>query len=229
MNRWQVQNEGRAHDPFGFFSKLQKEEHEKAVRLADLGRSIGLPVYPTVFVAASDREGLVTRIQELVEGGKWDLAVKITDETGEAVYRRLGILMEDAIAAADAAPPGSLVSLMPYREPDVSGIIWKRPEQLLVELVKGPHFWITKWAPPGVQVMLGRASPISPILEFSPDPFSAERELFARVTRTALRHLFGRGLQAVLALDVKVYAEFHWFHVGGARFIECSFSDAWTG
>lgn len=229
MNRWQALSEKHAQPAALFFSELQKEEEEKASRLAGLARTIGLPIYPHELVPAGDAVRLRTLAQELMGSGAWNLAIKITDPSGEAIYRRLGIGPDEAATAASMCPPHSLVSLMPYRDPDISGIIWKRPEQLLVEMVEGPHFWITKWAPPGVTVLLGRASPISPFLEFSPEPSDAQREDFARVTSTALRHLFGRGLQAVLALDSKAYAEFHWFRRTGMRFIDCSFSDAWVG
>lgn len=131
--------------------------------------------------------------------------------------------------AARASSPGSTISLTPYREPDVSGTLWKRDDQLIVELVAGPHFWISKRTLQGVPVVIARASPVSPFLLLDPAGPAADELRLRRIALQAIRHVFGRGLAAVLDFESKAYAEFHWFKAGGMRFIECSFAQGWTG
>ena len=227
MSHWWAERAHLASGAQSFFEALQKEEGGKSARLAALARDIALPTYPTAaFSLPSELAAFGAHCREIAADGVWSVALKIVDETGRAIFRRLGLGAEAAVSAADSAKGLALVT--PYRDPELSGTLWLRDGGLVVEISRGPHFWLTKWAPAEDCVLRGRASALDPRLKFDGDLSETDREQVSRIVSSAGRALFGCSVTGMLTLDTRVYAEFHWFRAFGIRFIECSFSRAWT-
>lgn len=228
MGRWASEAAGLTGKTSAFFAALLREEAGKTARLRQLGQSIGLPIYDQEeFRLPEDREACVAAMERVTSGGKWSLAMKISDPEGRVVFRRLGLTERAGTEALASAGDGSTIHLTPYRDPDLSGTLWKRNGELLVEFSRGPHYWLTKWAPSDGCVIRGSVSATNQRLRLT-GCADAERSLFARLTQAACRAVFGLDCRAALDQPNDAYAEFHWFRLEGLRFIECSFSSAWN-
>jgi hypothetical protein len=121
-----------------------------------------------------------------------------------------------------------LVSLTPNKRPEVSGTLLARDGDALMEMVYGPHHWLTK-APPSC-VELQRCWFMFPHIsvKYSTSETAHRKVLFEHL-KTMIRITLGIGLGEFRERFDSVYAEFQWDSKSGYRFFEISYSWVWTG
>ncbi|MGY3347200.1 hypothetical protein ACVI1I_006211 [Bradyrhizobium sp. USDA 4459] len=230
ISHWAAAGEGLDPNLGRFFADLQREENEKAVRLSHMSEAVGLPIYPTAtFRLPDELPAFVEACRETTLFHGWQLAIRFAHVSGRVVYRRLGITADDALEAARAYNgSGPIIArVAPYREPERSGTLWVQGGEVLLELVLGPHYWISKWGPTTDPVLRCRFSPYCIHGQYSTCDLGS-RELLYRSASAALRSIFGCNLRQVTRCGYSVYAEFHWHRNVGYRYIDCSFSTRWT-
>ncbi|WP_271591281.1 hypothetical protein [Bradyrhizobium sp. CCBAU 65884] len=230
VNYWASAGEGLDPELDEFFADIQREESEKAARLARLSTEIGLPIYPTkTFRLPEEFVSFSDAARKITSSGDWQLAVRLADPRGRIVYRRLGVAVDAAIRAANnySFDKPLVAVVTPYRESERSGTLWAKEGEVLLELVLGPHYWISKWAPPTQEVLRCRFSPFWISGQYSTANIR-HRKLLHDSAASAVRLIFGYSLGQVMTLGLSVYAEFHCHRTIGYRFIECSVSKGWT-
>jgi len=214
-----------------FARSLLKEEEGKLARLTSLSATIGLPVYETFeFLLPTQAEKLLRLVSHLTRD-QWKLSCRMMNVVdGRLVFRHLDIDVNIATAAIAEIPQDQrcTASISPYKEPTISGTALVSRGNANLEMVYGPHFWLTKAAPEGIDVLRCWYSFPSVSIRYStPDP--AERlTLFVHLKRV-LDITLGLSIKHVRDAESALYAEYHWRADLGYRFLDCSYSRVWTG
>jgi len=215
----------------GAFSRaLMEEERRKQTRLATLSASIGLPLYEThTYHLPGDRGRMDRRCAELEKAG-WKLSVRLLDtRDGQLLLRDVNVAAK-ALAATVRDPHfercTALVS--PYKDPTTSGTVLVSSGDALLEMVNGPHYWLTKSPPEGVSILRCWYRFPSPSVQYSTDDPAERLQLFQSL-RDVVRMTVGVSLRQLSEIRSSLYAEYHWRSDLGYRFLECSYSSVWTG
>ncbi len=213
-----------------FVVELLAEEAGRPVRLRNLKEEIGLPVYDILVCDLPRQMDSFQRVcRKITRGEKWDLAVRVADRaSGSVVIRHLGLKFGEAMKIARELGCGRYVAtVLPYRTPARSGTLWVNHGAIWLDFIFGPHYALTQALSGPPEVLSCRfAFPQCSVIYSTNNP-SIRRVLFETLHDTT-QLVFGCRVKEVVEMELSVYAEFHW-HVGlGYRFIECSFSKAWT-
>jgi tetratricopeptide (TPR) repeat protein len=208
---------------------LSGEENAKSARLERLAHEIGLPVYDSrTFLLPDEEPACLAFAQALTRNDEWYLAVRVASgDRTEPTYRRLGLDLEGFQRMTEERKGEQLtVSLAPYRLPARSVTVWSNHGDMLLEMVEGPHYWVTK-SPPSQKLLL-RCSygPLSTVVKYSTGDMPA-REMLYRTLVDVTHAVLGMSPRGCREREVSFYAEFHWHRDVGYRFIECSFSPGW--
>ena len=212
-----------------FKRALIDEERNKTKRLDELAASLRLPVYDVRrFSMPMQIKQYLHRCDEILGDG-WTVAIRFSRfHDTLPFFRYLGADRAVAVKAAkrfsNLSPHVAVVT--PYKIPEWSGTFTISKGRLHLELVSGPHNWITKAAPTDVQLFWCSTNDCGS-LQHSEVEVSC-RQLLSRTMLDMTRLLFGCGPRALVHTDAIAYAEFHWHSGIGYRFIDCSFSRAWT-
>jgi hypothetical protein len=213
-----------------FAFALMEEEKRKLVRLATLSNSIGLPLHKTYsFDLPRDKRRIIGLCSSLEKMG-CKLSFRLTGEDGRLLFRDVDAHMPiiAAIIAHLPHPHRSTAHVSPYKEPTISGNVLVASGNAWLELVYGPHYWLTKGAPSGVGVL--RCCYRFPHLsvQYSTQD-RQQRAILLGQLKDVLRMALGVSIRMLPEVSPSLYAEYHWRRDLGYRFLECSYSAAWTG
>ena len=214
-----------------YIGSLLTEEKAKVSRLETMARDIGLPTYETCrFNLPAQQSKLLETSRRLTRGSSWALALRISDEdSGTVVCRDLGLSVEQVEAAARSLPSKRtfVAVVSPYKTPAQSGSIVIADGRALMEFVFGPHTQISKGRASAHELFWCSYGPLKRTIEYSTKNQTIRGVLHARF-REAFKLLLGCEPKSAAEHTAHLYAEFHWHEDIGFRFIECSFSPAWT-
>lgn len=214
-----------------FLTGILEEERAKALRLQRLSERIGLPIYETQeFILPADEKSYVAACDEITASGFWELALRFsTLGKTDVLFRGLGANKTAAIAAAKSQRCKSFIAAVtPYREPERSGTLWMKDGSAVLEVVFGPHFWLTQSRPDHVELL--RCEFVFPhkSVRYSMADTQHRRLLYG-IFRDVIHIVLDTTLREASVFPRSVYCEFHWHAVLGYRFIECSGASVWTG
>lgn len=212
-----------------FSCALMEQERQKQDRLATLSASIGLPLYETHTYQLPDERGRMVRLCGELEKAGWKLSVRLLDaRDGHLLLRDVDVGAK-ALAATVRAPrfQRCTARVSPYKEPTTSGTVLVDSGDALLEMVNGPHYWLTKLPPKGVSIVRCWYRFPSPSVQYSTaDP--AERLVLLQSLRDVVRMALGVTLRQLSEIQTSLYAEYHWRSDLGYKFLECSYSWVWT-
>ena len=213
-----------------FACALMEEEERKQARLENLSNSVGLPLHKTyLFDLPKDRQRL-TRLCHDLEGAGWKLSFRLTGEDGRLLFRDVDADTRTiaAIMAHLPRPHHSTARVSPYKEPTISGTVLVTSGSACLELVYGPHYWLTKGAPSGMRILsCSYRFPHLSVQYSTQDP--KQRAVLFGQLKEVLHIALGLGIRTLAELNPSLYAEYHWRRDLGYRFLECSYSWVWTG
>jgi hypothetical protein len=214
-----------------FVRAVMAEDERKLARLETLSRSIGLPLYEThSFELPEGIPRVIGLCSTLVKAG-WKLSFRLMDTNDRRLlFRDVDADVRTVVAAIGSQPRGQqcIARVSPYKEPTISGTVLVASGDALLEMVYGPHYWLTKVPPEGVAILSCwyRFPHLS--VQHSTDDLQ-ERVVLYRSLRNVVRIALGVSLRQLPEVRSSLYAEYHWRRDLGYRFLECSYSSAWTG
>ena len=211
-----------------FARDLLVEEVSKTNRLSEMSSGFGLPIYETYnFILPNEVESCRALCNDRKKNG-WKLSLRFSDLQGQLIFRHLDMDLDDVMAAIENLEHLDRFEIRvdPYKIPTISGTIWVRHGDVHLELVCGPHKWLTKAAPQANSVFSCSYNYLS--VKYSTDDLNTRRILF-RCLKDVVRITLGLNIRQLPEIQQSVYAEFHWHKSLGYRFLECSFSSVWTG
>src|SRR5208282_3170183 len=165
-----------------------------------------------------------------LEGAGWKLSFRLTGEDGRLLFRDVDADTPTiaAIMAHLPRPHRSTARVSPYKEPTISGSVLVTSESARLELLYGPHYWLTKGAPSGTRILsCWYRSPYLSVQYSTED--AKQRAILFRHFTDVLRMALGINIRTLAEISPSLYAEYHWRNDVGYRFLECSYSWAWTG
>lgn len=214
-----------------FVCELLAEEARKSRRLKTLAMSIGLPIYESAEFRLPAQLAELTKQSDLIVcRSQWSLALRVADaSSGRIEYRNLGLTFDECIRIArQMSHKPCLAVVTPYRVPERSGTFYAHGGHVTMELAFGPHTWLSKPAPSGALVARCSLDPYLGTMRYSVTDSDLRLTLFNSF-QTVAAFLYSAGAPRLRDFIADAYAEFHWHKQFGYRFIECSFSRAWTG
>ncbi len=231
MNYWARMIKKNVNEDSLFAHALLKEESSKTERLIILANTIGLPIYETFqFILPNDLKDFMNLCEKKIKDG-WKLSLRYMDINEEQLlFRHLDIDVNGAVAAIEKLNNTQIVkaNISPYKIPSISGTLIIRESDVLLEMVFGPHYWITKLPPKGITIhRCWYYFPKSSIKYSSIDP--QIRFTLFRILKDVVEIVFGLRVQQLSEVEKSVYAEFGWQESLGYKFFDCSFSQVWTG
>ena len=149
MSAWIVKMSEVSESHARFALAMRHEEQTKVSRLAQLAKDIGLPIIESFDFKLPEQIQEFERIGQRIMASNWRLALRLSQDTGNILYRELDIDLDTALSVirdVKTAEP-FWVRLTPYRHPDRSGTLWCRKGDIVLELALGPHQWLTKASP----------------------------------------------------------------------------------
>lgn len=216
----------------GAFARAIMEEDElKLARLATLSQSMGLPLYETYsFVLPEGTARVVDLCSELAKAG-WKLSVRLMGTSDRRLLFRevdASVAMLVAAMATLSGDQQCIAHISPFKEPTISGTVLVVSGDAFLEMVYGPHYWLTKAPPEGVVIFRSwyRLPHLS--VRYSTDAVQ-QRIVLLRSLRDIVRIALGLNLRQLPETRSFLYAEYHWRSDLGYRFLDCSYSGAWTG
>ena len=231
MNWWAKGLIGLKRGRETFVRALVTEEEAKLSRLNWLSAALGLPVYQTFeYTLPLGRKRILERIGCEIAAG-WKVSVRVMDlQDARLIYRNLDVDVGSVSAFIDKNPRGGRYSLTvsPYKEPRISGTLLVRNGDACLEMVDGPHFWLTKGMPDSV--IVDRCWYGFPGVSVEYSTTDAERRARLCVhLRSVVALTLGVNIRHMPELGGSLYAEYHWREDLGFRFLDCSYSPVWTG
>lgn len=230
MNWWGKRLLGIGGRAALFARTIMSEDERKRARLITLSSSIGLPVYEVqLFEIPRETQKLIKVCGQLERAG-WKMSFRLTDPTdGRLVFRHLNVssrLVAVTVGRLGLADRCS-ASVSVYKDPTISGTVLIDSGDVWLELVYGPHYWLTKTPPPGITVL--RCWYRFPHLSVEYSTTEPEqREVLLDNLNDIVRMSLGMGLRQLPETGRSLYAEYHWREDLGYRFLDCSCSWAWT-
>jgi hypothetical protein len=230
MNVWarKLIKKGGPAKSFGL--AVLDEDEEKLGRVRSLAATIGLPILDTlVFRLPSDANHLFHAISKQLEGG-WNVSFRVMNEdSGALVFRDLDVDVKAVKSELSKLPSGHKfrASISPYKPASISGTLLVRPDDLVLEIVYGPHFWLTKSLPDGVQMF--RCCYTAPDVSVRYSTGDAKhRAILHRHLEDITRLALGLNIRHAREAGRPVYAEYIWREDFGYRFLDCSYASVWT-
>lgn len=213
-----------------FAAAMLTEEASKHDRLRKMSETLGLPVYDRyIFQLPMDEGKCADCVRNITESGFWNVALRVSSPSTRLLLRELNVDLDRFTELRETIRkfPKAVVELTPYREPDRSGSLLIDGHRAILEMVEGPHFWITKFAVDHRDLMsCSFRFPFTSIRYSVDDPL--RRSLLYRTFKYVTGLLAGSRVRDVCIESTGLYAEFHW-HAGlGYKFIECSYDPVWT-
>ena len=215
-----------------FAKELLREEQGKVERLARMANDTGLPIYESFrFCLPSQREAFERVCRRITSTPAWRLAVRISrSRTSDVLFRSLGVSANQAMAMIKELPKDDTCTAIvsAYKLPERSGSLRIVNGQAEMDFVFGPHTVISKGGPAGIELFHCCNDPFTRSVKYSTRDERIRAILFTTF-RDAIRLVLGCSLKEATDWERTVYAEFHWHKDVGYRFIECTYSDVWTG
>lgn len=210
---------------------LLEEDSGKKGRIANILSTAGIPsIKDVVFIVPQEKDKLMKLSRQMEKAG-WKLTFRIiTPNDRSVVFRALD---KDAQAISDAITRLDLsrqwvVSVSPNKDPLFSGTALVSEGDAYMEMVYGPHNWLTKVAPEGVTIF--SCWYCLPHVSVRYSTIEQERRLaLYRCLNDVTRITLGMSLRQISETKKSLYAEFQWHKDLGYRFFDCSSSWAWTG
>ena len=120
-----------------------------------------------------------------------------------------------------------VVRVSPYKEPTISGTVLVTTGGARLEVVYGPHYLLTKAAPPGVTILsCWYVCPYVSIKYSTND--EKQRVVLYRNFRDVVHIALGFNIRTLADIRRSAYAEYNWRSDIGYKFFECSYSMAWA-
>jgi len=230
MNYWarMIKNKIDANNCYA--NALLEEEYNKESRLIYLSNTIGLPVYNTFhFILPEEMHKLMSLCNESLNDG-WKLSLRLMDSKNEQLlFRNLDVDTKDVLSATERLSSIDVInaSIRPYKTPTISGTLLINHSDVLLEIVFGPHNWLTKSPPLGFTIYNCKYCFPHLSVKYSIEDTNLRGTLY-RILQDVIMIVFGLSLRQLSEVDNSVYAEFIWLEDLGYKFYECSFSDVWT-
>jgi hypothetical protein len=209
---------------------MWKEEAEKSARMARVLAAAGLTPHPQYTFSLPTEGARLIKTCQGIEAEGWLLTVRVVGvKTGAVLYRVLD--SDTRTVEAGLCRLGQnesmLATVTPNRHPTVSGTLLARDGDAFMEMVYGPHHWLTKTPPNGIE--LERCTFVFPHLtvKYSTGDL-AHREMLYRHLRTVIRIGLGMRLGEFADTRSSIYAEFQWDSQSGYKFFDLSCSWVWT-
>ncbi len=211
-----------------FLRKMWQEESVKVDRLKTLSQNWGLPIYQFYeFLLPEQRQEFISTCKSIIENN-WGLALRYsTPDTGRVVFRELNANLNIAIQYSENLSGKMLARVSEYKVPNISGTLHVSRGNLNLEMVYGPHEWLTKSPPEGISIYRGKYHKSDLSVKYSTDDQYIREDIY-KCIKTSLWLVSHLRIRELSDNPISIYAEFHWHTAHGIRFIECSFSDAWT-
>lgn len=230
MEAWctRLREKGEGH---GLFARaLMEEEGRKEARLAALSKSIGLPLHDAYSLEIpKDRVRVIALCRDLKNAG-WKISVRLVGaRDGRLLFRDVDVSVAKVAGALGRFPRREpcTVRVSPYKEPTVSGTVLVTSGDACLEMVHGPHYWLTKAPPIGVPILrCWYRFPYLSVQHSTEDP--EERIVLFRDLKTVVRIALGISIRQLPEMKSSLYAEYHWRSDLGYRFLECSYSWVWA-
>lgn len=211
-----------------FLQPLMSEEASKRKRLSEMASSFGLPIYESFRFAIPNETDRCLALCDRKIKEEWKLSVRLSIPSPEKlVFRQLDIDVNGIIQAIEEHKQlGALaVRVDPYKIPVLSGTLLVSKGDAHLEMVFGPHKWLTKSAPS--ENLVYRCTYRYLSVKHSTLDLRIRKTLF-RCMQDVVRITLGVNIRQLAETQQSVYAEFHWHDYLGYRFLECSFSPIWT-
>lgn len=214
-----------------YVRSVSAEETTKPARIAAVLAAAGIAAHPQFsFMLPNEKVALVAKCQELESDG-WLLTIRVADTaTGMVVYRVLDSDVR-SIESGLRHLKGRrelLATVTPNTMPTVSGTVLARRGDITLEMVYGPHHWVTKAPPTGIELKWCSFSfPHLSVVYSTDDP--ADRGRLYRHLRAVIRIGLGMNLVDCARSGSSLYAEFQWDGRSGYKFFDISFDQVWTG
>ncbi len=228
MTSWcaELQENGLAA---AYVSATLKEEVEKPGRLARVLASAGLvPQKQYSFSLPHDFGTLIRKCEELEAAG-WRLTIRVVGgQSGRVVYRALDGDTRSIEEGLRSLPRQEMAAtLTPNKVPALSGTVLIRSGDVVMEVVDGPHHWLTKAPPTGSRIDRCWFAFPHVSTQYSMEDRDRRAVLYQHL-RTIIEICLGCDLRGCAAEQRSLYAEFQWHPQLGYRFFEVSFSWVWT-
>jgi hypothetical protein len=225
MNWWCKEMES------AFTSSMREEENRKPGRLSQALEDAGiLPPEQYTFNFPKEERELFERCHRLERSG-WKLTVRaVCAETGILLFRVLDSdvkSVEVGLLSLQRKKPIS-VTITPNKDPVISATLLARNGNAVMEMVYGPHHWVTKAPPPGIEIVRCWFGFPHFSVQYSTEDMEKRAMLFRHFT-AVIRIGLGMRLREFADTQSSLYAEFQWHYESGYKFFDISWSWVWTG
>ena len=230
MSRWCSELVKANNRMAAYSQRVAEEEAGKSVRMARVLAVAGIAPHPQfAFSLPSERVALLEKCRDLEKDG-WLLTIRVADvATAAVVYRVLDSdarSVESGLRELDDAQQ-LRATVTPNRLPTVSGTVLADHGDALLEMVYGPHHWLTKAPPDGTELeRCWLVFPQRSVRYSTIDP--AHREVLYRHLSAMIRIGLGMRLTEFARTGGSLYVEFQWDSKAGYKFFDISFDGVWT-
>lgn len=230
MSRWCTELIRSGDKLGGYARRLLNEEATKAERIAFALAAAGVTTHPQYRFALPEESAALLATCRRLEASGWLLTVRIAERaSGVVVFRVVDSDMQTVAAGVGDLSEGTALSatVTPNTLPALSGTLIVRQGNAYLEVVRGPHHWLTKAPPDGVVVEKCWFLCPHHYVSYSTESPSARRMMY-RQLKAVVRIGLDMRLKDMAESRSSVYVEFQWSPTGGYRFFEISFSWVWT-
>jgi hypothetical protein len=231
MSRWCAELQKIPSDVRLYALSMAREEGDKRERLEGILEAAGVAPHAEYTFALPAQLGEFIDMCRQLEVDGWLLTVRVVAAGSRRVVYRILDADTSAITAGLrtlAEGDGLLATVTPNRIPTVSGTMVARDGNAVMELVAGPHHWLTKAAPVGnTAETCWFTFPHVSVRYSTADP--RRREILYQHLTSVTRIGLNLSLRQLAEARSSIYAEFQWDRVSGYRFFDISYSWVWTG
>jgi hypothetical protein len=224
MNWWSNRLLNKGGRATRFAHEILKEDKDKPARLASLSASIGLPLYEThSFEHPRDADRVTSLCRRLATAG-WKINFRMLDSSeGHLLFRHVDVNVKMvATMLARLRQQQCTVIVSPYKAPTISGTVLVDSGNTWLEMVYGPHYWLSKISPTGVDVLRCWYHFPHLSVQYSTDDQKQRDVLFHNLSEVV--HItLGITLRQLSETQRSLYAEYHWRNDIGYRFLDCSY------
>jgi len=229
MNCWAHNIKKKIDEHDHYANALLNEEYKKKERLLKLAKEVYLPIYEVrTFTVPDESDIIMDYCRAKIKDG-WKLSVRIMDQDEkDLLFRSLDETDINLAINKVSGHKAYKATVSPYKNPTISGTITMRSNETLLEMVYGPHYWLTKYAPDENDII--RCSYGFPHLSLKYSTNNPNlRSITYRVFKDMIHILCAMEIHQLSERELSVYAEFVWHESIGYKFFECSYSRIWTG
>lgn len=230
MNYWAHMIKKNIDENDFYANALLEEEFSKKARLKDLSNTLGLPIYDTFhFILPNENNIFIDLCNKKIKNG-WKLSLRLMDlKEEQLLFRNLDINIKEVLSLIERLNKIETIkaSIRPYKTPSVSGTLLINQSDVLLEIIFGPHDWLTKSPPMGVTIF--RCWYQFPHMSVNYSTNNPQLRLtMYRLLKDVVIIVFNLEIHQLSEIEKSVYAEFIWHESLGYKFYECSFSNVWT-